>query len=191
MSSPVISIRYRVAPRLAGAAISRARLSVVPRRRTQRAKLPFVVLVSFVLLAGVIGLLLFNTSMQQAAFTATTLEQRAATLDARKQTLQMELDQLRDPQRVAMAAQGLGYVLPGAPAFLRLSDGKVLGMPAPATRQDPLRLEPKLPAKPAAIDPKPNVVIVPAANQGGDTATGSGRVGHRAGRNNTHNDRNR
>ena len=58
---------------LAGAALQRARLTVVPRARTRTSALPFVTLVSFVLLAGVIGLLMFNTSMQQAAFAATTM----------------------------------------------------------------------------------------------------------------------
>ncbi|HEX6151028.1 MAG TPA: hypothetical protein VFZ39_14740, partial [Nocardioides sp.] len=110
MSSPAFQIRSgriraagapgRVSG-LAGAALHRARLTVVPRTRTRTSHLPFVTLVSFVLLAGVVGLLMFNTSMQQAAFTATTMEQQAATLNAREQTLRMELDALRDPQRVA------------------------------------------------------------------------------------------
>src|SRR6185295_2179252 len=110
MSSPAFQIRSgrirAVAPggqRSAQRAL-RARLSVVPRLRTRTSPLPFVTLVSFVLLAGVIGLLMFNTSMQQAAFAATTMQQQAATLDAREQTLRMELDALRDPQRVALKA---------------------------------------------------------------------------------------
>ena len=37
----------------------------------------------------------------------------------------MELDGLRDPQRVAFKAQGMGMVIPATPAFLRLADGKV------------------------------------------------------------------
>ena len=114
---------------LAGAALQRARLTVVPRARTRTSPVPFVMLVSFVLLAGVIGLLMFNTSMQQAAFAATSMEQQASTLTAREQTLRMELDVLRDPQRVAREAQGMGMVIPATPAFLRLSDGKVLGTP--------------------------------------------------------------
>src|SRR5215203_3796491 len=142
MSSPAFQIRSgriragasgRVSG-LAGAAIERARLTVVPRTRTHASPLPFVTLVSFVLLAGVIGLLMFNTSMQQAAFAATSMEQQAATLEAREQTLRMELEVLRDPQSVAVKAQGMGMVIPATPAFLRLADGQVLGTPTPATR---------------------------------------------------------
>src|ERR1700752_2040949 len=104
MSSPAFQIRSgrirssagsRVSG-LAGAALHRARLTVVPRGRTRTSPLPFVTLVSFVLLAGVVGLLMFNTSMQQAAFTATAMEEQASTLTAREQTLRMELDVLRD-----------------------------------------------------------------------------------------------
>jgi hypothetical protein len=96
---------------------------------------------------------MFNTSMQQAAFAATTMEQQAATLNAREQTLRMELDGLRDPQRVAVKAQRMGMVIPAAPAFLRRADGKVLGTPTPATRENPLRLLPRAPRKPAVLDP--------------------------------------
>ncbi len=168
MSSPAFQIRSgrirasspgRVSG-LAGAALQRARLTVVPRTRTRTSPVPFVMLVSFVLLAGVIGLLMFNTSMQQAAFAATSMEQQASTLTAREQSLRMELDVLRDPQRVAREAQGMGMVIPATPAFLRLSDGKVLGTPTPATREDPLRLLPRAPKKPAILDPAPNVVTV-------------------------------
>ncbi len=192
MSSPAFQIRSgrirsaaagRVTG-LAGAALERARLTVVPRARTRTSPLPFVTLVSFVLLAGVIGLLMFNTSMQQAAFTATTMEQQAATLNAREQTLRMELDILRDPQRVALKAQRMGLVIPATPAFLRLSDGKVLGTPTAATREDGLRLLPKAPKKPAVLDPAPNVVTVvaPPANGDGDGA-GDGKNQQRGDRN--------
>jgi hypothetical protein len=145
--------------------------------------------VSFVLLAGVIGLLMFNTSMQQAAFTATTMEQQAATLSAREQTLRMELDVLRDPQRVALKAQRMGLVIPATPAFLRLSDGEVLGTPTAATREDGLRLLPKAPTKPAVLDPAPNVVTVVAPSPNTGTTTGhhgaaSGKNKHQGDRNN-------
>jgi hypothetical protein len=163
---------------LAGAALERARLTVVPRTRTRTSRVPFVMLVSFVLLAGVIGLLMFNTSMQQAAFATTSMEQQAATMTAREQTLRMELDMLRDPQRVGLEAQRMGMVMPANPAFLRLSDGKVLGTPTPATRENALRLLPRAPQKPAVLDPAPNVVTVTARSA--DTGAGSGhhRDGH-------------
>ena len=86
--------------------------------------MPFVTLVSLLLLGGVVGLLLFNTSMQQASFAATALEEQATSLTAREQTLQMELERLRDPQRVAEARKQLGMVPARAPAFLDLGPAR-------------------------------------------------------------------
>jgi hypothetical protein len=160
MSSTAPAIRARV-PRLAGAALERARLTVVPRRRRrQSSPVPFLLVVSMVAVGGIVGLLLFNTSMQQASFAATSLQRQADTLMARQQTLQMQLDQLRDPQAVALKAQRLGMVLPSSPAVLDLRTGHVLGTPTPATRLDPLRLLAPPPSKPAEIDPPAQVTVV-------------------------------
>lgn len=176
MSSPAAQLRTRV-PRIAEAAVERARLRVVPRRRTKAARVPFVALVSLVLLGGVIGLLLFNTSMQQAAFATTALEQQAGTLSARQQTLEMELDVLRNPQRVAERAQAMGMVPSGTPAYLLLENGKVLGEPTPATPENNLRLHARLPAKPAVLDPDPIVNQVVAEGPTAEALTGRGNEG--------------
>jgi hypothetical protein len=160
MSSTAPALRARV-PRLAGAALERARLTVVPKRRRRRSSpVPFLLVVSMVAVGGIVGLLLFNTSMQQASFAATSLQNQADTLVARQQTLQMQLDQLRDPQEVALEAQRMGMVLPTSLAVLDLKTGRVLGSPAPATRLDPLRLLAPPPAKPAELNPPAHVTIV-------------------------------
>jgi cell division protein FtsL len=161
MSSPAAQVRHRV-PRIAQEAVERARLSVVPRTRTRAPKVPFVTLVSLVLVGGIVGLLLFNTSMQQSSFAATALEEQATNLAAREQTLQMELDELRNPQRVASEAQQMGMVVPAAPTFLTLG-GEVEGVKTPATPEDRLNLAPPAPVKPEVLAPAPTIVEVPAA----------------------------
>lgn len=179
MSALINQARSRV-PRIAEAAVERARLTVVPRRRTRAARVPFVTLVSLLLVSGVAGLLLFNTSMQQASFTATALEERAAVLDAREQSLQMELEKLRDPQRVAVQARSIGMVPPSSPAFLRLTDGKVLGTPAPAVVENGLRVLPLPTRKPANLRPDPVIVEPPAKSprqDGAADASGADRAG--------------
>ena len=155
MSALINQARSRV-PRIAEAAVERARLTVVPRTvRSRAARVPFVALVAVLLLGGVAGLLAFNTSMQQASFTATAMEQQAAALDARQQSLVMQLDELRDPQRVALRAKDMGMVPPSSPAFIRITDGKVLGTPSPATYDDNLRVTPLPTRKPKNLRPKP------------------------------------
>ena len=160
MSTPAVQIRSR-GSRIASAAVEKARLTVVPRARTRAPKVPFVTLVSLVLIGGVVGLLLFNTSMQQASFAATSLEEQATNLAAREQTLQMELEDLRNAQRVATEAQAMGMVVPAAPTFLGL-DGTVHGEKVPALPEDTLDLTPPAPIKPKVLAPAPTIIKVTA-----------------------------
>jgi hypothetical protein len=168
MSTLMNSARTRV-PRFAEAAVERARLTVVPSRRslgrTQAARTPFAVLVIGMLAAGVVGLLMFNTNMQQASFTATDLQNRVNAATAKEQSLNMELDQLRDPQRLAAAAKRHGMVAPALPAFVRLSDGSVLGKPTPASPADGVRINPLPAPKPASLRQRTIIVRKPAITQ--------------------------
>src|SRR3954462_70215 len=101
MSSPVAQVRSRV-PRIAEVAVERARLTVVPRRRTRAARMPFVALVSMVLVGGVGGRLVVNTSpVQQGSSAAPARESQPPPPPPRQQMLEMDLDRLRDPQRIA------------------------------------------------------------------------------------------
>ena len=185
LGSPAPQLRSRL-PRIADAAVARARLTVVPRTRSKTPRVPFVMLVSMLLLSGVVGLLLFNTSMQQASFAATPLDEQATTLSAREQTLKMELDKLRDPQRVAQQAVKLGMVPPASPAFLELPSGKVLGEALPATRLSAVRLYARAPAKPRVINPPPIVHTVVADTNASGTGAADGDSRHRGGRNGGH-----
>jgi hypothetical protein len=157
MSTLMSQARNRV-PRFAEAAVERARLTVVPRRAAKAPKVPFVTLVSLLLVGGVVGLLLFNTNMQQASFTATALEEHATILNAEEQSLQMRLDTLRDPQKVAARAKKLGMVPSSTPAFLRLSDGKVLGTPTVADPLNAMRISPLPTQVPENLRPDPVIV---------------------------------
>ena len=176
MSSLINEARSRV-PRIAEAAVERARLTVVPRATSRRAaRVPFVTLVSVILVAGVAGLLFFNTSMQQVSFTATRMEHRAQLLDAEQQGLQMQLDSLRNPQRLAVSAKHLGMVPAATPAFLKLSDGSVLGTPTPASWADAIRINSLPTRRPKDLRPKPKRVIekIPdSGSSGTGTTTGT------------------
>lgn len=161
MNPRVAAARTRM-PQLAEAATARARLALVPARARNARRTPFAVLVFALLAGGVIGLLMFNTHMQQNAFKASALQRTATDLMAQKQGLDMELQQLRDPQQVALAARELGMVMPPNPAFLRLSDGRVIGDPVPAGPDGALFVRNFKATKPAALNPPPIIVRVPA-----------------------------
>ena len=117
-----------------GAPLTKARLTVVPKAQHRRLRIPFAALVVITLGLGVVGLLLLNTSLQQGAFRTAAMNTRAANLLDRQQDLELRVEALRSPQRLAQRAQQIGMVPNLNPVFLRLSDGRVLGQPQPATR---------------------------------------------------------
>ncbi|WP_141013803.1 hypothetical protein [Nocardioides sambongensis] len=155
MSTTAAQLRSRlprVSPRAAQAAVQRARLTVVPRVRSRAPRVPFVTLISMLLLGGVIGLLLFNTSMQQASFQATALERQASDLGARQEALELDLQGLREPARIAQAAQRQGMVIPATAGVLDLGSGKVTG-DAAAADGEPLPISPPAPTRPEVLAP--------------------------------------
>ena len=122
-----------------GTPLTKARLTVVPKAHQRRLRIPFAALVVITLGLGVVGLLLLNTSLQQGAFRMAAMSTRAASLLDRQQDLELRVEALRSPQRLAQRAQQLGMVPNLNPVFLRLSDGRVLGQPQPATPADASR----------------------------------------------------
>ncbi len=124
----------------------RSRLRAVPEHDPEPRGNAFVVLLVLVLAAGLVGLLVLNTAMQRSAFTLDELRDEAAALSIRRQVLDLQVEKLRSPDRLAEEATRLGMVQMAAPVFLRLSDGKVLGEPAPAVAGTGPQLVPPPPA---------------------------------------------
>jgi len=172
----------RFAPRFAEAAVERARLTVVPRASGRRAaRVPFMLLVSVLLIGGVAGLLLINTTMQQVSFHQTALEDRASVLAAQQQSLDMQLDQLRDPQHLATRARKLGMIPPADPAFIQLGTGDVLGVPTAAVPDGSFRIDPLPTKKPRLLDPKPIVEKAPVTTDGAAASSGGAAGGRKNG----------
>lgn len=146
---PRAALRQRISPLVDATAAQRARLVLVPRPQKAAApRFPFILLLSVMLVGGVVGLLCFNTQMQQAAFTETNLKQQASALAEQQQSLTLELQQMSDPQQVAEKAQRMGMVIPAGSAWINVHSGKVSGTPTAATADNTPRLW--IPA------PKPN-----------------------------------
>jgi hypothetical protein len=76
--------------------------------------------------------LLLSISLSEGAYRITSLEAQRAELSRSEQVLTESLDTLRSPQHLAMNAESLGMVANSSPAYLRLSDGLVLGAPVAA-----------------------------------------------------------
>jgi len=108
-------------------------LTIVPPRRWRAPRAPFVLLVITLLVGGLVTLLLLNTALAQGAFVIHDLESQSAQLADREQALQQEVALEASPARLAKRARQLGMVPSENPVFLRTSDGRVLGVPQPAT----------------------------------------------------------
>lgn len=119
------------------AAVRRLRLVRPVRSRARKA--PFVVVVMIILSIGLVGLIVMSTILQAQSFEAAKLESEAKALDIQKQSLTREVEGLLSPASVARRALVFGMVPNTNPAFLRLSDGKVLGKPEPAARGSNIR----------------------------------------------------
>lgn len=128
------------------------RLRLVPSPVLRPPRTPFVVLVVGLLGVGLVGLLVLNTVIAENSFRMHELRKSTAALSLQEQQLQREIDDLEAPGALAIRARRLGMVPAGNPAFIRLSDGSVLGVPTPATA----------PPRPAPVRPSPNAASSPA-----------------------------
>jgi hypothetical protein len=112
---------------------SRPRLRAAPPVPVTAPRAPFVALVLVVVVAGVLGILVLNTKINENAFRLSYLQSKQANLDRQEQQLNHQLASQEAPNNLAAEAAKLGLVPAGTPAFLRLPDGRVLGVPRPAT----------------------------------------------------------
>jgi hypothetical protein len=108
-------------------------LRAAPPVPVRAPRAPFVALVLVLVVAGVLGILVLNTKINENAFRLSSLEAQQTTLDEQEQQLNQLLAGVESPNNLAAMAARLGLVPAGTPAFIRLPDGRVLGVPQPAS----------------------------------------------------------
>jgi hypothetical protein len=111
----------------------RPRLRAAPPVPICAPRAPFAALVLVVVVAGVLGILLINTKINENAFKLSYLQNKQSDLDRREQQLGERLANQQAPNNLADQAAKLGLVPAGTPAFIQLPDGRVIGVPQPAT----------------------------------------------------------
>lgn len=134
------------------------RLRVVTGAPPRRGGAAFGVICAVLLAAGLIGLLVLNTALAQGSFTLQQLQASSEQLSDAEDALNQSLAASRSPAVLASRASSMGMVPAQSAAFLRLSDGKVIGVAEPAkpgpgftvvtTTAPPPRPAPKKPTKP-------------------------------------------
>jgi hypothetical protein len=157
MSTVFSPSKARVTP--APAAKQEPKLRVVYGAPFRPPRMPFVIFVVALLAAGLVGLLLLNTELQRGTFQVTALNQQADQLRDQQEQLEREVRTLESPQNLADRALRMGMVPNQNPVFLRLSDGRVLGVPEEAKAGTGAAMfSPDALPKPTA---KPPVVVKP------------------------------
>jgi hypothetical protein len=112
----------------------RSHLEVVPTRAQRRARprALYAVVAVASLLVIVVAQLLLSIGISQGAYQLDTLQQKQTTLQRSLQAASEDLSRISSPQNLAANANALGMVSNSNPAYLRLSDGAVLGAPIAA-----------------------------------------------------------
>ncbi len=132
--SPAAAARARVASavRRARPATPGPRLTLLAPPASTRFRLPFAALCAAVLVASLLGVLVINIVLSRGAYTEHLLENRTIELTEAEQHLSERLAVQASPAVLSQRARELGMVPNTNPAFIRMSDGTVLGSPAPA-----------------------------------------------------------
>jgi hypothetical protein len=120
--------------------------------------------------AGVLGILLINTKTNENAFEIDTLRDQQAVLDNQQQELDKQLAVYNSAGNLHAAAKRQGLVKADDPAYIRLPDGRVIGVPKPATGRPAVTAQDD---EGTAATPQ-GAATAPAAGAGPDPATGTG-----------------
>lgn len=108
------------------------RLRVVTGAPPRRAGASFGIICAILLSAGLIALLLLNTALAQGSFTLHDLRATSDQLTVTQEALNQSLAASKSPANIASKAVSMGMVPAQSAAFLRLSDGRVIGVAKPA-----------------------------------------------------------
>jgi hypothetical protein len=133
---------------------SRARLRPVAAPKQRLARFPFLLVLIGTFGLGMVGLLMLNTTLQNQAFQARSLNRQATELTYVQADLENRLDQTAAPAELARLASRAGMRPNPHPAFLVLPQGKIIGEPTPVSGREMSSLVVKTPEELAAAKAK-------------------------------------
>jgi hypothetical protein len=154
------------------------RLRVAPPAPISAPRAPFIAVVILLVVAGVIGILLINTRTNENTFKLSRLQDQQAALDNQQQSLENQIAGYESTGNLDAAARRLGLVKADTPAYIRLPDGRVIGVPRPGqgptavTAQDPSAA----PSGAAATPPEGDAANGVTADGTGQTSVQNGAV---------------
>lgn len=128
------------------------------------------------LVGGLLTVLLLNAALAQGSFELGRLQATSSALADRQEALTESIDEQRAPANLARRAGRLGMVPAQSAAFLRLTDGKVLGVARPAEKDSTFTVvtsTPSVPTSPGSGSPSSTdrASAPPATTSRQDSAT--------------------
>ncbi|GGK26088.1 hypothetical protein GCM10010124_18320 [Pilimelia terevasa] len=108
-------------------------LTVAPPAPVAVPRAPFVALLLLVVVGGVLGILVVNTTVMENAFKLQTLQQQHAALDQEEAELRKKIEDAEAPNSLYRAAERLGMTYDGQPAVITLPNGRKVELPSPLT----------------------------------------------------------
>lgn len=132
------------------ARLKSAQLKVVPPRPARLARIPFIAVLIAVFGAGMAGLLMLNTTLQNQAFEGRALTRQANELVYSQAELETELSRRSSVAELGRRASALGMRANPEPAFLVVPSGKVIGKPTRVQGREVPSLVVKTPQEVAA-----------------------------------------
>lgn len=121
----------------AGAASARATLRAVPKGSRKVSQIPFIIFIAVLLACGLAGVLVLSTTIQTDSAELGRMQAQESELRYQEAALIAQAQNLRSSQRLAEQAWEAGMRPNPNPAFIRISDGAVVGAPD-VTRGDEL-----------------------------------------------------
>jgi hypothetical protein len=145
------------------------RLRVAPPAPISAPRAPFIAAVIALVVAGVFGILLINTRTNENTFKISKLQDQQTALDNQQQRLENQIAGYESTGNLDAAARRLGLVKADTPAYIRLPDGKIIGVPKPGTGQPAVTAQ--------GAEDAAQKAVADGDAQNGVTATGGGQNG--------------
>lgn len=150
-------------------------LSAVPKPPAILGRTPFLLILASVLVLGMVGVLLLNTTLQSRAFDVRRLQRQANELAYLRADLDSKARLLATTEELARRAKDLGMVANPYPVYVVLPSGEVRGVPKPVQGSELPLLAHKSQAetdaaRQAAVSPAPAPAPVEPAQPGDGVA---------------------
>lgn len=110
-------------------------LKVVRPPHKQRAKVPFFAVCLLILVGAMLGALILNTLMAQAAYDMQSTQVELARTLQTNQELATQVDHLSAPERLAEKAHSLGMVPGESVTYIDLENSTLIGGVEPAQKE--------------------------------------------------------